>query len=82
MFFTCLRELKGANTVIYKKANILEQLQYHHTSLHTCQQNFKIFVSHRLINRGVTEIQQQPGIKAIPNITDFMHGKNVGLVDF
>ena len=32
IFFTCLKEFKGADTI---KANILEQLQYHHTSLHS-----------------------------------------------
>ena len=34
------------------------------------------------MNRGMIEIQQQPGIKTIPNRTSIISGHNVGKVDF
>ena len=81
IFFTCLKEFKGAGTIIHKcqhfrtitiPPNYLAQLRR--------KKNF--FVWHCLMNGGALEIQRQPGIKAMSNTIGFMRGHNFDLVDF
>ena len=81
IFFTCLKEFKGVDTIIRKSQHFRTiTIPPHH--LAQLRRKFKNFCLTSFDEWKCIKIQQQPGMKTISNTTGFMCGQNFGLVNF